>query len=80
MATEMIYALVPDELPPRALMGVSPSSSVADVRAAVLQAFGESGSPDSVSLSYNGADLDTGKTLADYGVAATALVRAELRR
>lgn len=76
----MIYALVPDELPPRALPGVSPASLVADVRAAVLEAFKEPGGPDVVSLSFNGSPMEDGKPLSDYGVAVDALVRAELRR
>jgi hypothetical protein len=76
----VIYALVPDELPPRALPGVSPASSVADVRAAVLEAFKEPGSPDAVSLSFNGSAMEDGRPLSEYGVAAHALVRAELRR
>jgi len=76
----MIYALVPDELPPRALPSVSPSSSVAETRIAVLEAFKEPGEPDSVSLSFNGTALDSDRSLSEYGVETHALVRAELRR
>lgn len=76
----MIYALVPDELPPRALPGVSPESSVDDARAAVLEAFKEPGDPDSVVLSVGGAELADGGSLRDYGVETHALVRAEIRR
>jgi hypothetical protein len=76
----MIYALVPDELPPRALPGVSPSSSVAETQAAVLEAFKEPGEPDSVSLSFNGTALSGEKSLSEYGVVTHALVRAELPR
>jgi hypothetical protein len=76
----MIYALVPDELPPRALPGVSPESSVGDVRVAVLEAFKEPGDPGAVSLSFNGAALDNGKSLSEYGVEPHALVHAVLDR
>ena len=76
----MIYALVPNELPPRALPGVSPASSVADVRAAVLEAFKEPGAPDSVSLSFGGAPLEVDKPLSEYGVEIHGLVHAELSR
>jgi HEAT repeat protein len=76
----MIYALVPDELPPRALPSVTPSSSAHDARAAVLEAFGEPGDPDSVSLSFNGTALEDDKPLSEYGVEIHALVRAELSR
>jgi hypothetical protein len=76
----MIYALVPDELPPRALPGVSPESSVDDARAAVIEAFKERGGPETVSLSFEGASLENGGSLAEYGVQAHALVRAEIRR
>ncbi|MDX6535493.1 MAG: Ubiquitin family [Gaiellales bacterium] len=76
----MIYALVPDELPPRALPGVSPSSSVDETREAVLEAFKEPGAPGSVSLSFNGTALDSGTSLSEYGVETHALVHAVLDR
>ena len=76
----MIYALVPDELPPRALPGCHARQFGADARAAVLEAFEEPGEPDSVSLSFNGTALEDDKPLSEYGVEIHALVRAELSR
>jgi hypothetical protein len=76
----MIYALVPDELPPRALPGVSPQSSADDARSAVLEAFNEPGDPGSVVLSFDGKAIGDGGSLEDYGVQTHALVRAEIRR
>ena len=76
----MIYALVPDELPPRALPGVLPSTPVDDVRVAILDAFGEPGRPESVELSFNGRTLENRTPLSDYGVEQHALVHAKLDR
>ncbi len=75
----MIYALLSGELPPRALPGVSPASSVNEARAAVLEAFKEPGTPEAVALTYNGRALDSDGSLAEYGVESDALVHAELR-
>ncbi len=75
----MIYALLTGELPPRALPGVSPASSVDEARAAVLEAFKEPGSPEAVALTYNGRALDANAPLAEYGVEPDALVHAELK-
>ncbi len=77
----MIYAVVTEELPPRALPSVSPASLVTEVRAAVLEAFKEPGEPDSVSVSvsFNGAALAGDKLLSEYGVKTNSLIYAEFR-
>jgi hypothetical protein len=73
----MIYAMLHGDLPPRALMGIDESSSVAQAKRALVEAYKED-PRKGVRLSVNGSQMsEDSHELARYGVQPDALIHAQ---
>ena len=71
-----VFVMLTGELPPRHLPGITPQSSVADVKAAIQSVFKEATAL--YELDYGGAALtDDNIALEDYGVPEEALLTAD---